>query len=466
MKPLLDVRPTPEQLAIFSRFRPGVEVIRGAAGSGKTTTAILKLRAVLGFFLSRKSRQHTTEPIRVLVLTFNRTLRGYVKELAFSQVSETKEVELTVETFAKWARTARGNPKVITAAQQRSQIMSLGSKLGLNDYLMSECEYAMGRFLPSQIASYLGTKRDGRGNMPRVDRALRERLVNEVIVPYTKWKAGQKYFDWNDLAIHLIETKHYSYDVVVVDEAQDFSANQIRAVMNQLNRQHSVTFVLDTAQRIYPRGFTWQEVGIALRPENSHRLQNNYRNTRQIAALALSLINGLAIDDDSSLPDFRRCTKDGEKPLILQGKYSAQVSFAIARLKKEINLKDESVAFLHPLGGGWYSYLRARLTEAKLPFVEITRKSEWPSGTENIALSTLHSAKGLEFDHVLILGLNAEVLPQGEEEEDHDDHVGARKLLAMGISRARRSVVIGFKKEEKSSLVGRLDSKTYQSIQL
>lgn len=47
MKALIDVRPTAEQLALFSRIQPGVEIIRGAAGSGKTTTALLKLRSAI-----------------------------------------------------------------------------------------------------------------------------------------------------------------------------------------------------------------------------------------------------------------------------------------------------------------------------------------------------------------------------------------------------------------------------------
>lgn len=76
MKALIDVIPTAEQLALFSRVSPGVEVIRGAAGSGKTTTALLKLRACVGFYLSRARRQVNPKPVRVLVLTYNRTLRA------------------------------------------------------------------------------------------------------------------------------------------------------------------------------------------------------------------------------------------------------------------------------------------------------------------------------------------------------------------------------------------------------
>jgi superfamily I DNA/RNA helicase len=96
---------------------------------------------------------------------------------------------------------------------------------------------------------------------------------------------------------------------------------------------------------------------------------------------------------------------------------------------------------------------------------QITRKSDWPDGKENIALSTLHSAKGLEFDHVFILGLNAEVTVHGEEDDD-DTLVTLRKLLAMGIGRARYSVMIGYKPEEASRLIGYLDPSSYEGVDL
>lgn len=43
MKTLPPVTPTPEQLAIISNPIAGGQLIRGAAGSGKTTTALLML---------------------------------------------------------------------------------------------------------------------------------------------------------------------------------------------------------------------------------------------------------------------------------------------------------------------------------------------------------------------------------------------------------------------------------------
>jgi superfamily I DNA/RNA helicase len=272
--------------------------------------------------------------------------------------------------------------------------------------------------------------------------------------------------DWNDLAVQLHSRKLSTpFDIIIADEAQDFSANQVRAILNQLAQVHSLTFVLDSAQRIYPRGFTWQEAGVSLRPENVSRLEQNYRNTIEIARLAASLIDGLPIDDDGSMPNFQACTRHGSAPVVLRGRFGRQMDYVVDYLRSKVDLKKESVAFLHPQGGGWFSETRRRLRQASLPFVEITRKSDWPAGFENIALSTLHSAKGLEFDHVIVVGLNAEVTQHGKEEDD-DSLQTLRRLLAMGIGRARVSLIIGYKPSEASKLISYLDPRTYKAVDL
>jgi hypothetical protein len=70
MRTLRTITPTPEQLRILSRTTPGAEIIRGAAGSGKTTTALLRLKSLIGFFTNRKRRENDPSPVRILVLTY------------------------------------------------------------------------------------------------------------------------------------------------------------------------------------------------------------------------------------------------------------------------------------------------------------------------------------------------------------------------------------------------------------
>ena len=49
-----------------------------------------------------------------------------------------------------------------------------------------------------------------------------------------------------------------------------------------------------------------------------------------------------------------------------------------------------------------------------------------------MALSTVHSAKGLEFDHVLMPGLSDEVTPHGNEDGDGTLD-SLRRLIAMEL---------------------------------
>ncbi|AUZ18145.1 3'-5' exonuclease [Achromobacter xylosoxidans] len=460
MRALCAVEATPEQLKLFSRIRPGVEVIRGAAGSGKTTTAILKLRSLLRAFARQKMVGKSDSPIRVLVLTYNRTLSGYIQDLVLQQNTGDVRAIVEVSTFSKWAFHALGKPTLLDKVLRKAWINELGLGLGYSlDFLEAEVDYLLGRFLPADLDQYTILPREGRGGTPRLAAPARRVLLDKVVMPYQARKAEAECQDWNDLAVGMLSAKRYEYDIVIVDEAQDFSANQIRAIMGQLSAVHAVVYVLDTVQRIYARGFRWVDVGITVRPDNSFRLENNYRNTRQIAELAASIVNGLPTDDDGTVPFSSEKMRDGALPIVVKGMFRDQVAFAVRQIES-LDLKVESVAFLHV---GWSEYLEEMLRQANLDYADLTRKAEWPVGDEGIAISTLYSAKGLEFDHVFILGLSARALPHGEGDED-ENLIKLRRLLAMGIGRARKSVTLGYKPGEESVIVNFLDRAKYREF--
>ena len=100
MRILQDIKPTAEQLVILRDAGTGFRLIRGAAGSGKTTSALMRLRQLCAARAERRRRLSMPDPVRVLVLTFNRTLRGYVEHLAAEQVEASEDIDLTVDTFS------------------------------------------------------------------------------------------------------------------------------------------------------------------------------------------------------------------------------------------------------------------------------------------------------------------------------------------------------------------------------
>ena len=403
MRTLKTPHPTSEQLSIMSDTLPGIVLIRGAAGSGKTTTALLRLRQLTAFWLERRSREEIAAPVRVLVVTYNRTLRGYINELATQQIVGRANLDLEISTFAHWAKDLLPKQTILSSNNARSKILELGSSMSLeDDFLVNEVDYLLGRFKPDDIASYLDCKRTGRGNHPRMEKLLRRKLVNEVVVPFMIWKEKENVVDWNDLAVQVAAISSPArYDVIIADEVQDFTANQIRALMHFANRPSSITFVLDAAQRIYPASFKWVEAGVTVQSSRSHRLGNNHRNTKQICQFAIPLLDGLQIDDDGTMPNLDSCQTSGDRPLILRGKYNQQVAFVMKYIEENVDLSQESIAFLKPKGGQRFNYLEGQLTAHSYRYVCLTRKEDWPDGSENIALSTMHSAKGLEFDYVL-----------------------------------------------------------------
>jgi DNA helicase IV len=462
MKPLGVVTPTPEQLTVIDDDSPGFWLIRGAAGSGKTTTALLRLKFLVRLWRERAKELGSAEPVRVLVLTFNRSLRGYIESLVDQQIPLGADVSLEVETFGGWAINLVNAP-VMDVKDQDQKIVSLAREAGgfswESRFLLGEVGYVLGRLLPADLDNYLTLERTGRGQAPRVERATRKRLIEEVIRPYIAWKEEEGLLDWNDLAVTLaLEQLGLSYNVVVVDEAQDFSANQVRAIVRHLADDHVTTFIRDSAQRIYPNSFVWRDVGIAIPPAQNKKLARNYRNTKEIAAFARPLLDGVEPGEDASLPDFTGCVRDGPRPVVLRGLYSDQLDWVIDYLRSGRIGPDETIAFLHPMG--WFKDLKPRLAKEGLAWAMITRAKDWPDGPEQIALSTMASAKGLEFDHVIIIGYNAEVVPEGSEPQ-HALLDEQRRLLAMSLGRARMSVVVGYKPDDESAVVGYLDSDTY-----
>lgn len=469
MRILPSVTPTPEQLPLIGDVAPGFRIIKGAAGTGKTTTALLYLRQLTAVRLSRRRSYGHTAPVRVLVLTFNRTLEGYITELARRSMASDDALEIEVSTFGRWASSLLGTVTIAKPRQTSDMLrmhLEASTQARQLEFFVDEIQYVLGRFEPDKLEGYLTVNREGRGRSPRVDRRKRETIIGEIIPAYDAAKAKRGVVDWNDVALRAADARpELKYDVVVVDEAQDFSNNQIRAVLSHLQESHNTTFVLDAVQRIYPQCFKWTEVGINARPEIIHTLKENYRNTGSIAAFALPLVKGLPPEDDGTLPDSSTCHLPGDKPLVVAGKFRKQINFMLDRLTSIIDKGIESVAILHPRGRDWFNETRRVLRHRDIPFCELTQRSDWPTGPEVVALCTIHSAKGLEFDHVLVPGLSQQVTPHGPTDDDADrDRL--RRMLAMAIGRASKSVMIGYKPGEESSLIELLDRSTYKLIKV
>jgi DNA helicase-2/ATP-dependent DNA helicase PcrA len=64
-----------------------------------------------------------------------------------------------------------------------------------------------------------------------------------------------------------------------------------------------------------------------------------------------------------------------------------------------------------------------------------------PPTLPGVVLSTLHAAKGLEWDHVFLIGINDGILPMGEGSEAIEEE---RRLFYVGLTRARRTLRLSY----------------------
>ena len=66
-----------------------------------------------------------------------------------------------------------------------------------------------------------------------------------------------------------------------------------------------------------------------------------------------------------------------------------------------------------------------------------------------VTLMTLHASKGLEFDYVFLIGMEEELLPHKKTIQDSTDVSEERRLCYVGVTRARKKLVMTYAKERK-----------------
>ena len=84
----------------------------------------------------------------------------------------------------------------------------------------------------------------------------------------------------------------------------------------------------------------------------------------------------------------------------------------------------------------------------KLVLLDILDQQEKEDNSDRVQLMTLHAAKGLEYPHVFLIGINEEVLPHATSIEE-DTVEEERRLFYVGITRARRTLSMTLVQERR-----------------
>ncbi len=85
---------------------------------------------------------------------------------------------------------------------------------------------------------------------------------------------------------------------------------------------------------------------------------------------------------------------------------------------------------------------------AKIMLLDILEQNQEQETTDRLSLMTLHAAKGLEFPHVYLIGVEENLLPHKSSIDD-DFIEEERRLAYVGITRARKNLVFSYCKQRK-----------------
>ncbi len=238
------------------------------------------------------------------------------------------------------------------------------------------------------------------------------------------------------------------YDAILIDEGQDFAVSWLQSLTELLNPEtDSLLLCLDPAQNIFGRKVSFKSAGIQVQGKRPISLKKSYRNTTEILTLArrFSGVEDTDTGNEANIEDTLfpvDIDRHGPSPSILQGmSVAAQVQFILHEIQTYIqretcNWRDVGVLYstqhYNNFAHLFSSAFRAKFGEDRLYWVTESRhsKADLDLTTPTVKLSTIESAKGMEFRIVFLVGL--EILPRPDREEESE-----RKLTYVGLTRAQ-----------------------------
>ncbi|MFN8625525.1 MAG: AAA family ATPase [Candidatus Binatia bacterium] len=436
----------PRQFELITQPAAGFVVIRGTAGSGKTTVALHRI-AYLAYADAGIDSAHT------LVVVFSRALRDYV-----SYVLPALGVRhVQVRTFHEWAaeQTRRLFPKL--PRQTREDTPALVQRLKLHPGLLVAMDTQVRRVggapRPEQVVDDWASVLSRPALLEEVFAAVApQAFTADELARATTWNRARydelaawmegdpqarAQLDPEDDALLLrawqlrIGTlprgnKPLRYRHIAIDEVQDFSPVEVQVLLGCLDEHRSLTLAGDTQQHIMKdAGFTswagfFRDLGLEGTEVNT--LQVSYRCSREIAEFAVGILGDLREDETPPLT-----MRSGPPVEVFRfTDHGACVAF-LADALKELLWKERlaSVAVLTASRELSALYHRG-LANGEVPRLRRVENQEF-TFAPGVEVTEIEQVKGLEFDYVILVEASMATFP---------DTPMSRRLLHVGATRA------------------------------
>ncbi len=461
------LHPSQRKVAYRPTFN-GPAKVTGGAGTGKTVVVIHRAKFLAGQLLLAVDEQGRADKDgRVLVATFTKALRSNLQTTLreFCTPEEFRRIDVVnVDAHAlQIARTAHPKLGIAPPNSLADLAEQAASDAGLDlagfdgRFLLTEWEQVVLARGHKTAADYLTSPRPGRGR--RLTRDLRKKVWTgiERLTDDLHRQNRATHLQFAQVAADTLDARTVRpYRHVVIDEAQDLHPAHwafLRAnVRGQTQQPNDIFLVGDAHQRIYDHKVSLAALGIETRGR-SRRLTINYRTSHQILAWSLALLTGETFDDlDAGVDPAAGYHSSFRGPAPEQQRFtlaSQEADWIAAKVQEWLQ---EGTAMSIGVVTPYRNHLgpiRDALTERGIT------QTNAPDDTDHdtqppaqVVLSTMHSAKGLEFTRMVVAAVNddaipARVTPEAADAVQHAaDMLRERCLLYVACTRARDHLVV------------------------
>lgn len=472
-----------DQIRIVNNKPNGHVLIKGVAGSGKTTVAVSKLPMLINHYLEKNEK--------ILFVTYNKTLIQYTNYLMkdmniqnnlFWEFDASKQLFIkTIDSIiAYYGSKLNIKRNIATAVQVRDRLLraiEIVKEKYVKLELISSKNYA---FLNEELdwikscsyierETYLNVDRVGRmskgDNRYRLQKASAERnAIFDVYLYYEQIMEKDGLIDYKTKALLVLQAlkdgriRPDYYRHIIVDESQDLTRVQLEIIKYLYPSQKenaSIMFIADVAQSIYTQswlsGQSFKSIGFDMSGK-SNILSKNYRTTFEIAQAAYSLIeNDETIKQNDIFVKPTAIDRHGDAPYYTHYESIAKELDSLAdRIKKTSERYDLKDIVVVAATNECLEHIKGVLLRKGI-LAKIYQKTEDDFDESVVRLFTLHSVKGLEFPVLFIPCINQGILPFSEETVS----IG-RRLLYVGMTRAKQELYLS-SSEKASQFIDEMD---------
>ena len=451
----------PSQKKVVEWNANGPVRVLGGAGTGKTVAAMHRARWLAQNFA-------VGEHDRILFTTFTKNLaediQQNLRKICSVEVLRKIEVINLDGWVANFLKKSGYDYQLLFGGSGSEQWKSAMNQApeSLNDaaFLRDEWEQIIQAHGVRSFEDYLRTSRIGRG------RRL-SRLEKKSIWPvFEEYRARLNASGLKELvdaardARSLLERRGdvLPYKAVLVDEAQDMGMEAFKLIRQMIpssraDQRNNLFITGDAHQRIYGQKVVLSHCGIDVRGR-SRKLRVNYRTTEETSKWAVGLLASRAFDDLDGSQDTQKgyCSLlHGAPPQIVEAATFAEELKQIENHLHELvkaGVRLENVCLLARTNELIDQYEGA-LRSAGFGVYRIRRSTPEDRRTSGLRLATMHRVKGLEFDYIVVAGVNEGVVPlrvgpaaEADPFEAAENETRERALLYVAVTRAKRAVLI------------------------